>query len=173
MDYKSEVFKMLGIMPNEEFKLNFGKVFLKGDAKYTSQGERDTLRGKHTINEDLEVSYYDKYDNRFNTYTKEYSDTVLVHILNGGLVIVMPVEITREDKVIIDYAKLCNCNWLARDKDGALWGYKDKPERRITSWQSSGMGDLIRIECNIKNGIETTWKDEPLDLNQEFVVKEG
>lgn len=63
----------------------------------------------------------------------------------------------------------CNLiRYLARDKDGALWGYSHKPKRTQDGWILSGGGGYIYLPKSISNIFpQITWKDkEPTSCDE-------
>lgn len=70
---------------------------------------------------------------------------------------------TEEQKTTLQNA-LCKCNlirYLARDKDGALWGYSHKPKRTHDGWILCGGGGYIYLPKSISIAFpQITWADE-------------
>jgi hypothetical protein len=60
--------------------------------------------------------------------------------------------------------------WAARDKDGELWLFEDKPIRGITSWHSVHFDDVECMMINSKHFPSLKWESEPIRF--EIKVKE-
>ena len=69
---------------------------------------------------------------------------------------------TKEQKSALQNAlrKCSLIRYLARDKDGALWGYSHKPKRAHNSWASSGEGTYIYLGSLNTDFPQITWEDE-------------
>lgn len=65
---------------------------------------------------------------------------------------------TEEQKTAL--RKYSLIRYLARDKDGALWGYSHKPERTHDSWIGSGSGTYIYLGSSTTDFPQITWEDE-------------
>lgn len=52
--------------------------------------------------------------------------------------------------------------WIARDKDGELYLYDAKPERRESEWVATDDGDVFDIPSEYFSTL--TWKDEPKEI---------
>lgn len=78
---------------------------------------------------------------------------------------------TEEQKTILQNA-LRKCNlirYLARDKDGALWGYSHKPKRAHDGWICTGGGNTyVYLNPSISSTFpQITWKDkEPTSCDE-------
>jgi len=99
---------------------------------------------------------------------------LLYQILNGKFTLIklppQPIKVSKEDKIVIDYYKLCGYKWLVKDKDGEVRAYIDKPEKSDVSWYTSDKWEddmaLYDVKC-------VSWEDkEPFSLNREFEVVE-
>lgn len=70
---------------------------------------------------------------------------------------------SEEQKTILQNA-LRKCNlirYLARDKDGALWGYSRKPKRTHDGWIICGAGGYIYLPNSISIAFpQITWEDK-------------
>lgn len=70
---------------------------------------------------------------------------------------------TDEQKIALQNA-LCKCSlirYLARDKNGILWGYSHKPKRAHDSWACSGNGSTYIFLGSLSREFpQITWKDE-------------
>ena len=57
--------------------------------------------------------------------------------------------------------------WVARDKDGTLVLYGQKPDREIVNWDDCGTDEHICINRNMFPYLK--WEDEPIEV--ELLVK--
>jgi len=117
---------MLGVEPNEEFKLQY-KSKQVGQCKYS-------------LTNNLILNIY--YNNIWQLCRKDK----IFEILNGTLQIVQIPKITPEDKIVIDYAKLCGYKWLAKDEDKRIFAYKTKPLKgKEIGWSRFNNFDFVYI----------------------------
>lgn len=58
--------------------------------------------------------------------------------------------------------------WIARDKDGTLTAFKDKPERQLNKyWGPDGFHS--RDWKSLWQGFEDlTWEDEPIEIPNDY-----
>lgn len=136
MNYSEQIFKMLGISPNEEFGLY-------------SNGR---LQGVYKFNTNL-YRYNKHADESFSMCANERD---FANILNGNLKIVKIPKPTSKDKIAIEYATLCGCKWLAKDKSGAFYGFENKPTKINNCWVDKCIED-VRIYYPISF---LSWEDE-------------
>lgn len=70
---------------------------------------------------------------------------------------------TEEQKTALQNAR-CKCSlirYLARDKDGTLWGYLHKPKRAHNTWSCSGGGTTYVYLGSLTTDFpQITWEDE-------------
>lgn len=135
-----KIFDMLGVEPNERFKID--------DHKYCFI---------YYIDENLIVRT-DK--------TNFPSICNMLDILTGNVKIIKipKYEFTKEEKNILKGLKLLKFNYIVRDEDGKLMAYTDKPEKNYTLsiWQYQ-FGEITYVNPNIFNFIK--WKDsEPFKI---------
>lgn len=143
-NHSEEIFNMLGIEPMRKFK-----VKPTGDS----------------------IIDYDDYtyfmDSNLNTYEDDFihsckNYTILPKLLSGQLKIIKElstknINISPEEQTVIDYCKLCGYKYLAKDKIGEIWAYKEKPEKRATMWLDLDNDDTTEIEYNLSF---LSWDDE-------------
>ena len=56
--------------------------------------------------------------------------------------------------------------WLARDKDGNLWGYSPKPIRKEEVFVSASQDNRIIISMPNDHFQEITWENSPIEFIQ-------
>lgn len=127
MELKEQIFKLLNIKPNEEFKIN--SPFFEKDEKLRT----------YKLKENMVVEYKDSYG-RWNP-----DWTVLPKLLNGEAFIQKIIVPTKEEQIVIDYAKLLGHKWLAKDKNGEICGYSEKPTKLYCTW-APNEGDYSYLE---------------------------
>lgn len=137
MDYRKQVFKMLNIEPDEEIQL----------ANIT-----DAI---YRISHNLKVWVRNKNEDGWRTC----SNDSLSAILTGQLEIVKIKKPTPEDQIVIDYAKLCGCKWIAKDKNGYIYAFINKPMKNNNEemWDVDGDNSYIEIEYQISF---LSWEDK-------------
>lgn len=74
---------------------------------------------------------------------------------------------TEEQKAVL--CKYSLIQYLARDKDGGLWGYSHKPERTHDSWICSGSGTYIYLGSLSREFPQITWEDEAPTSREEIL----
>lgn len=141
MDILAEkIFEALGIKPNERFKI-------KGDNSETLFLLDKNLNG-YCVEEDNSLL--------------PFNATFLQDILRGKIEIVKIKEPTEEDKIIIDYARLCGFNWIAVDEDGDTVASTGELKRDYNSWYAAEedyeylLGKLSFL----------SWEDEPYYIGE-------
>lgn len=61
--------------------------------------------------------------------------------------------------IVLKYAKYCGFKWLAKDKNGAIYGYYEKPIKNVETWR--GEGGKIHTDLDF-----LSWEDEePYEIN--------
>lgn len=103
IDYSKEIFKLLGISPNEIFKVK-------------SPNEVD-----YKINEGLGILFLNEKGNW------EGSQLSLVDFLKGNVTIYKKPIPAKMEQLAIDYALACGYHWFAKDKNESVYAYKEKP----------------------------------------------
>lgn len=131
MDYREKIFEMLGVKANEEFRLC-------------------PLKNIHRLTNELSLEYKDDHGN-----WRSFRNSCIKDILTGLLSIVKTIIPTKEEQVCIEYARLLGCNWLAKDKRGATYGYENKPCKDETKWRPKGQYWLIEYPISF-----LSWDDE-------------
>lgn len=104
-----EIFEMLGIEPNEPFKI-----------------KEDTYKLYYKLTKELEVIVSQDIDfkgKRFSGYYTFYS------FVFGEATIVKIPKITKKEQMAIDYARACGAKWLSKDPGGNIYAYSKKPHR--------------------------------------------
>ena len=128
MDYAKYIFDKLNVKPYEEFKLEGEDLLYRLDEQLNVEGKFTSIgwsRSAHTIQS----------------------------ILNGTYSIIkFP---SKEDQIVIDYAKLCGYKYIAKDKNGDVCMYQEKPIKHYTQWVA--MGGLKPILHPISL---VSWEDE-------------
>lgn len=59
--------------------------------------------------------------------------------------------------------------WIARDRDGSLWLYEDKPVRGKDTWECNEnspikYSEIEELNCDFRPFSEVTWENSPLEL---------
>ena len=149
-DYTKQIFDMLGVEPEEEFKIT-------------------------THNPNYRNRYIFKFDKDLNLFTRTTNtkwDTALLcfllEILTGKCDIVKIPRPTAEEQLAIDYARACGYKWVAKDENKKVFAFKNKPIKaepqskynisRVGIWHDKGdeVG-CMRIEIPISF---LHWEDE-------------
>lgn len=138
MDYTKQIFEMLGVEPEERFKLKINGITPK------------------------EYYYIDDYLNVCCIVTENHHETcgfTLNLILAGNVQIIKIPHPTAEEQLAIDYARVCGCKWLAKDEDGKVYAYKGKPIKKYShSWRNANdPNDYLIIALPISF---IHWEDE-------------
>jgi len=127
MELKEQIFKLLNIKPNEEFKIT--SPFFEKDEKFHT----------YKLNENMIVEYKDSYGRWNNDWT------ILPKLLNGEAFIKKIIIPTEEEQIVIAYARLLGYKWLAKDKNGEVCGFSEKPSKSSSVWTVSN-GDYNYLE---------------------------
>lgn len=131
-----QVFEILGIKPNRPFKIR-------------SNGSGDNI---YRTTDTLRIQFFNGKD--FSPHDSHLID--LYYFLTTREELVPTVIITEEDKIIIDYARLCGAKWLTKDRNGGCWMSENKPQKATNEWRVlSGM-----VEPLIKEVSFLSWEDE-------------
>lgn len=145
-----KVFEILGVEPNEVFKI-------------------DGKEGVYRIYKSLEIK---EFDSRIHDFVNTYSSiAMLLGLLNGSYKIKKLINLTEEEEVICKTAVRAGYPWIARDSNGELNLFKEKPDRSIGNEEFVSMTECERISLfhplslflNIFEFI--TWKSEPINVN--------
>ncbi len=137
-----KVFGILGVQPGEEFNI--------------TEHPEELFR----ITENLVVEIIQKETNKCETCNGiSYKDFLL-----DRFEIVRISQITRRDRIALDYARAFGCKYIAADKNGTFWGYEKKPVKQTTVWGSNG-GQMYQIYLPVSF---ISWEDkEPYYLGGE------
>ena len=91
----------------------------------------------------------------------------LTDILLGTYKIVKhrQVALSDDDKILIRYAHLCGCKYLAVNDNGRVYGFKKPPYRRNKRW------DSLPVGIQLYHGLTfLSWEDEPCHV--ELLMKQ-
>lgn len=139
IDYSKEIFKLLGISPNEIFKVK-------------SSNEVD-----YKINEGLGILFLNEKGNW------EDSQLSLVDFLKGNVTIYKKPIPTEIEQIAINYALAYGCHWIAKDSDGVIYAYKRKPHKSSYSdmWDDDVNDDKLMVEIKLPISFLSWEDDEP------------
>lgn len=147
----NKIFKILGVKPNERFRI---------------KGNNNTLPYLYKIDKSLTVlSFYE--DNEKWKWKPIYSSTILKSLLNGTYTIVKFSKMTKKEKIAIDYAKACGYKWMAKDSDNKVFAYKEKPIKGNGKWYLAYGGDNIAL-IEIPISFIHFYDDEPFCLENDL-----
>lgn len=130
MKYNEKVFELLGIEPEEEFKIT--SPFL----------EKDEKNYLYRLKNNMVVEYKDGYG-RWNP-----DWTILPKMLSGEIIIKKIIIPTGNEQIAINYARLLGHNWIAKDEDGTVFAYTEKPCKDNGGWSRDDCS-ASQIEYNI------------------------
>lgn len=85
---------------------------------------------------------------------KVYSDYTMTELLWER----KEIKLTEAEKTILGNLR-CNCNYIARDKDGRLYVYDRKPEKRTEMWHGDNPNGLYNLFPNPLFSF-IKWEDE-------------
>lgn len=145
MNYTNQIFKMLNIRPGEKFSL------------FTTDSDKNkaTYVGLYSIDEDL-ITH--KYDHPFCTVGRVIDLRILDGILRGDSIIEkLKTYPSKAEQIAIDYAKCCGYNWMAKEENGAVFAFQNKPRKSTHTWFTPQGGELMRIKIPISF---LSWGDE-------------
>ena len=149
MNYQNKIFEMLGVKENEPFYLCYG------DGSLFRRGFQFRLNYRLLVEKmDLEAEC--------DAWERCTNQTYLQGILSGELRIKkMPLEPkSKEDRVVLDYAKLCGFRYVAKDKGGDVYAYSEMPCRKYNTWNPNGDG-VMHLRAPLEF---IQWEDEPFCL---------
>ena len=150
MDYTKQIFELLGVEPEEEFKI---------------KGKNNALPYSYKLSEKLETYSYDADEDRWR---RLYTDEVLKDVLNDTYKIVKIPRPTAEEQLAINYARACGCKWIAKDEDKTLAAFKEKLKKGAKEWlnTTNDLDDWIELYLPISF---IHWEDEePLFIGDEI-----
>ena len=135
MNYSEKIFKILNIKPYEEFKIN--------EHLHT-----------YRLTEKLLLEF------KLSETSWVEANPGLSYILNGTFIIKKALQPTTDkEKLAINYAKACGYKWLAKEKDGTILMFDNKPIRTERHWVKECYVDKANIlELPISF---IKWEDEP------------
>lgn len=143
MSLKKEFFKMLNVIPYEEFYL-YGQTF-------------KTL---FRITEDLKIEYKINKDTWIPSGIS-LRNLIIGEYANGAPLFIEKIlqPLTEKEKLAVEYAKSCGYKYLAKEKDGTVLMFNDMPVRTERCWLKSAYVDKMNIlELPISF---IKWEDEP------------
>lgn len=133
-----KVFDILGVEPFEEFFI--------ADEEYAGV--------KYYIDYDLKI-YAMPSDSDFGM-EEERSDIIILDILKNKLKIQRIYKPTKKEQLAIDYARALGCKWIAKDYEGWISGFTEKPHKSIKIWNTKN-GKIYPINIPISF---IHWNDE-------------
>ena len=137
MSKEEKFWDLIGVKPNVLFKL-------KNEYRMTTN-----------------VYYFDSMMNLKRNSGIQSEGITLYDIISGRETIVPVQLLTQEDKLILEYAKLIGCNWVAKDEDGDVYGYIDKPVKSYNWWKSTNKAYKLYYDISI-----LSWEDaEPYEIS--------
>jgi hypothetical protein len=144
-DYTKKIFEMLGVEPEEEFRLKFdgGDSFIQ-------------TKGKYKLDKSLRTLWF---NDNIGEWRKDL-DAMFLAILNGTAQIVKIPHPTAEEQLAIDYARACGFKWMAKDEGGTIHAFEHKPVKSAESkyWFSNELySKFIAIGLPISF---LSWEDE-------------
>ena len=146
---------MLGVKPYEEFKIDNAKDL------YTYRITND-LR--------IEVIETNEKVNKFAPWTLS-NFTHIRPILLGEHKIIKILKPTKEEQLVIDYAKLCGYKWIAKDADNKCYAYVDKPIWEFNMWKISSLSDKTAKDLEYNLSFLSWEDDEPYYIGDDKNVE--
>lgn len=134
-----KIFDILNVEPYEEFRLK------EAESDYT-----------YRITKDLKFEY--RRNNDGWMLQPDYNRIRIIQILTDEQTIIKIPKPTKTEQIAIEYAKACGYNWIARDKNGYLNAFEEKPHRFHDEEWTSYTSHYMRIEIDI---LFIQWEDEP------------
>ena len=117
MNYGSKILEVLDIKPGEVFSISDKPDFL------------------YKMDENLKL--YATPKNAVDNKWFVCEEASVMNVLKGiSTISKIPQYLTPEDKIVIDYVKLCGYKYLAQDEDGEIYMYKEKPIKQSVSWNA-------------------------------------
>lgn len=145
-DYTKQIFDMLGVEPEKEFKLKFmgGDQFIQ-------------TKGKYKFDKSLRTFWF---NDNIGEWRRDL-DAMFLAILNGTAQIVKIPHPTAEEQLAIDYARACGYKWLAKDEDKHVYAYISKPQKNNGHcvWAVNGSSDEDALIIGI-DIFFIRWEDE-------------
>ena len=157
MHLAQETLNLLGINPLQPFKIKEGDQYKKD-----INGE-DQI---YIIDEELYMYSYNKHKEEYRSLSTSAS-LIFSLLQDTNITIHKEITITNEDKIAIEYFKLIGYQYIAKDRNGSIWGYKTKPIKylRDQCWRNpNGPGDMLQCRYNISC---ISWEDnEPYYIGE-------
>lgn len=150
MDYSEKIFEMLDVKPYEEFKIDNAKDL------YTYRITND-LRIEVKVNE-------------FTPWTLS-NFTHIKSILLGKCKIIKIFKPTKEEQLVIDYARLCGYNWIAKDADNQCYAYDNKPIWEFNMWVNSSSSNKAAKNLEYNLSFLSGKDDEPYYIGDDKNVE--
>ena len=134
MNYSEKIFEILGIKPYEEF-------YIKGH------------KHKYRINQNLIVEVEPQEENHILWTSSTYVGIRSILLGKKKIIKIPKRTITKKDQIVIDYAKLLGFNWIAKDENGRVYAYKEKPVKLINErvWDAAPCQNL-KSNISMKRG---------------------
>ena len=130
-----EIFKFLNVEPDEIFKVIGHKKYFR-------------------INENLKLFYNSKPDETDKLWTITGPYFSIADLIINPNIIHKIKKLTKEDEIVINYAKLLGFNWIAKDANGQVYAYEEKPIKLTKIWDEESCH-------NLKSNISIlSWEDE-------------
>lgn len=133
-NYKEQVLSMMNLEVNTPFTLR--------DNEHNQE-----LPGRYFINDSMDI--IEEHTNLFFASIK--------HLIIGNFSVIK--DLTEKEKIAIEYAKACGCNWIAEDESGIIYAYTFKPKKTSFGyWESDTDNDMCIKICLPISFIH--WEDE-------------
>lgn len=111
---------------------------------------------------------YCRFSEENYPYKQGNCDKNCIHWANSEYV--EPKMFTKQERTVIK--ALDKINYVARDKDGDVYGYSDKPTKGLISWSIGKNGFIKFANCTSCEFNSIKWEDtEP--TSRETILKEG
>lgn len=128
IDHTEDIFKLLGLSPDEVFKVknlsNMDYEITQDLMVYVKVNKGHWIKSAHTI----------------------------ADFLNGNLAICKKPIPTEAEQLAINYALACGYHWLAKDSDGEIYAYAERPQKTFAGWAYKGnyaKGKILKIDLPI------------------------
>lgn len=143
-DRVNKVFEMLGVEANEIFKIR----------------EQQNRKVEYYFDDNLELRCILLGDDF--KLDSEKSNKMIVNILRGNLTIQTIIAPTKEEQLAIDYALVCGCHWMAKDREDTIYAYTEKPikDKKNGRWYPNKRyfsGEVFEIGLPLSF---LSWEDE-------------
>lgn len=160
MDYTKQIFEMLGVEPEEEFKLKF----VDNDLSYQAK-----IKYKYKLDKNLQIFWFNDI---IGEWRKDL-DALFLTILNGTVQIVKIPRPTAEEQLAIDYARVSGYKWLAKNKSDNVYAFKRKPVKLYSDgyWYVKELFDNVGMLLHIPISF-IHWEDkEPFYIEEDEIEK--